>query len=1272
VARHEHRLCFLLERLGHLIKHIAMDQSNHDIQNLLLSLQLEEKLSPLIRYDMDERIAYEATGCLRVAFDNLNSDIINQIDPKLIQHAYRVASDPYQPIWVQTETLALLLSFGHDSAVRLLTHRLKKPSTLPDDLFFRARALSVLLEYQNNFNSEELGALTYLVLDDPSIFVRQQLCSQLILMPKHLSFSLFEQLSKNDKAPQVRAKSWICLVPILKKLADNVIPHELNSTTNNPEIEFTINLNNNLKNYIRCYLHALSKEIDGIMLRLLMEKSVEILKILSKSFPDEKEHFYNVCHQRLTEIHTTHNETRVRRWAALSREQLWHYHQDAIKTDHLQTFTTLSFEKVKKAPLNNMPEQQLGRHLSALNMHGIGLDISYKKRSLTIRGGYTLGFRLWRFIHEWRHPSTDKRQNYNHTLGRIFHGNIQIPPQKLAESSETKVPGEPVLIEQEQGWRPYLPLVDQVLSSLDQGWPTQPIRLYTSEGITFIKPPKNPLKRIWAKLYISFHFKMFSELRNWHEEDDIPAKTYLQKFEKLGFNFSINTYKEHDTPLPIDKRIAQFFPSFLPFYSFSELYRELQNYFYSVYQNTLEQLSIFLLTITAVFFGHHFWINREFRKARNSIPFVMGGWGTRGKSGTERLKAALFNANGLSIISKSTGCEAQFLYAPLNRPLKELFLFRPYDKASIWEQLHLTRLAAKLKVNILLWECMGLTPRYINILQQQWMRDDLSTITNCYPDHEDIQGPSGIDIPKVMMRFVPKNSTLITSEDTMSPLLEIAARENNSQLHQIKWYEGVFLAPDILSRFPYEEHPTNIALVLKMATVLGIPQDMALKSMADKVVPDLGVLKVYPECSLQNRKFIFINGMSANERLAALNNWHRLALDKITPQKHPEIWLTTVVNNRADRISRSQVFAKMIVNDLSADRHFLIGSNVDGLIKYIEAQWQQKMMGIPFNPTNEVEKESLTSKFISTCQYLRIPMTETDIQSRISSILTSLLIDNSDEISSQWESREKFKSLLLNIKEIDQANLLDFRDQADKELREFENLNNELFNKDTNTVGKKIRDQLWRWFRQHLIVIEDEHISGNDLIKLMLKNTPTGLCNKMIGLQNIKGTGLDFVYRWQNWDNVYKLCQDLNSKKTNLAKSSAKALANISDFGLLDQELVLNTCHAVRETKMAQTEFFQAELNAIELKIKQQLSKINENTNIQKSHKLIDKLINGLEDFLDAGMSIKRRRRTERIYQDISDQRISLDRACVELQRINKEQKGGWLKRRLGNQGVQK
>src|SRR5208283_406553 len=85
---------------------------------------------------------------------------------------------------------------------------------------------------------------------------------------------------------------------------------------------------------------------------------------------------------------------------------------------------------------------------------------------------------------------------------------------------------------------------------------------------------------------------------------------------------------------------------------------------------------------------------------------------------------------------------------------------------------------------------------------------------------------------------------------------------------------------DLLARFPYHEHPKNIALVAALAQALGIPASVAIVEMADHVVPDLGVLKTYPRVRYAGRTVAFTNGMSANERTGALSNWVRMGFDK--------------------------------------------------------------------------------------------------------------------------------------------------------------------------------------------------------------------------------------------------------------------------------------------------------------------------------------------------------------------------------------------------------
>src|ERR1043166_1576839 len=259
--------------------------------------------------------------------------------------------------------------------------------------------------------------------------------------------------------------------------------------------------------------------------------------------------------------------------------------------------------------------------------------------------------------------------------------------------------------------------------------------------------------------------------------------------------------------------------------SFIEIWDRFTDYFVSLYQNSIAELAVFTFVFAALFFGIHLFFNFRMKYWRKRIPLVVGGWGTRGKSGTERLKAALFNAVGLGVVSKTTGCEAMFLQAYPYGPMKEMFLFRPYDKATIWEQTNVVRIAGRLKTDVMLWECMGLTPAYVRILQRCWMKDDFSTITNTYPDHEDLQGPAGINIPEVIGCFIPEKSHLLTSEETMLPILNTEAELRKTSLQPITWLEAGLIPQDILQRFPYEEHPYNIALVAGLAEKLGIDRD---------------------------------------------------------------------------------------------------------------------------------------------------------------------------------------------------------------------------------------------------------------------------------------------------------------------------------------------------------------------------------------------------------------------------------------------------------------
>lgn len=58
-------------------------------------------------------------------------------------------------------------------------------------------------------------------------------------------------------------------------------------------------------------------------------------------------------------------------------------------------------------------------------------------------------------------------------------------------------------------------------------------------------------------------------------------------------------------------------------------------------------------------------------------------------------------------------------------------------------------------------------------------------------------------------------------------------------------------------------------------------------------------------------------------------------------------------------------------------------------------------------------------------------------------------------------------------------------------------------------------------------------------------------------------------------------------------------------------------------------------------------------------------VIHSTEQFLDITDAVRRRNRADNIYKDLANQRIGRQRAVLELRKINKRQKGGWLTTQL-------
>ncbi|GAB4537668.1 MAG: hypothetical protein Fur0020_06390 [Thermodesulfovibrionia bacterium] len=1206
-------------------------------------LQMERLLTPLLSYDGHTNVRISAFKAMSTILRSMPEEYQEgAVEDTILQYIYRSALDVNQDIWIQREALGLLESLSPQSLVKALRRRLSEPQR-GDDLFVRRHAVTLL--GRNLKRLPELLELIPVVINDPSPYVRQAIPHALMDAPDDHVRKWLSHLALDDPSPQVRAMALLEIENILKtrELFDDMLT---------------------------LLTGSLRKEKDEFVIRVGLECAVRTTNaafdVLDKFMASE---WYMAVKDVVEWLHLNSQGIAIRRWASACRERMWLiYDTDAQRLKslleaELKDLPRGGRKRVSGNLFAEFGEERLCRVLSVMNQEDFDYSLTKGMTGWYIIKGPVFGFRPWRLIHEFLHPAPDKRQAFPHTIGRHFYGNIQIPSSIMAELTETKVPGEPLYISSEGGWRPYLPLVDELLSSLRHI--NKPLKIYTSEGITEIIPPRSIFKRVMAYIKLTFRFSYYSSLRNWREDSQLKPSSYIEAVSRLGFEIRHDGWTHKTVETPVDPTVKRFFVPIMGFLS-PDILNDMKDYFFSVYKNSLYDLVIFTSIIIIAFILSIITQSRGIRKVRRSFPLVIGGWGTRGKSGTERLKASLINALGYSLVSKTTGCEAFFLYSPRFGRLEELFIFRPYDKATIWEQDNLMRLAASLRCDAYLWECMGLTPSYVRILQRKWSCDDISTLTNAYPDHEDIQGPAGINIAEVMTEFIPHNAVLLSSEEQMKPILAEGAKRMNNRVRFVNWLDAGLLTPDVIKRFPYEEHPYNIALVLALAEEMGIEKDFALKEMADRVVPDIGVLKRFPTASVRTRRLEFINGMSANERYGCLSNWHRMGFDTHDYINNPSELLSTVVNNRADRVARSQVFARLIVEDISVDRHFLIGTNLKGLLGYIKEAWNNHVSQITLwpEPSTPHSPEMVIEKM---ARRLKVPVTMDAVNNRLRAMLTGIGIKDDVEdivaISSDTDSLKKALDKLgySGYSDAIVRHMKDYRGM----FEEYESLVKKVKDAGDSERGKldtEFRELLWKWFNSKIVVIWDHHASGNRIINIITEETPPGLYNRIMGIQNIKGTGLDFVYRWQAWERCYKYCKQILEGNQKEFEEGLSNLSTFQDFGILCEEYVRETVEKARRLPYAQNEKAQAELTVTLSNLENQMKWIGEAMGANPKIGIITRLLDVVERFMDIGDAIKRRRMADRIYKDLANERISLERAAKELNNLNKRQKGGWLK----------
>jgi gamma-polyglutamate synthase len=435
-----------------------------------------------------------------------------------------------QHVWIQAHAYHVIALCFPDLFIEKTTKRLSQHKS-GDDFFLRKRIIDLLDTLPHIPESVRLILLKKSAID-PSVHVRQGVCVNLKNLEKKAQLDLLETLIFKDENPQVRAKALYAIKNIFKdEDKNNILLDLLRRVFENDRDVFVL----------RVGLRTLCEvaQTDGWRTHENTPCALALVLSLKEGTPLPN----------------------VKRWASQSAELLLCLQDSASKKLKKNLEASLiplkigSVFKVPKAWVPGMDLSAIARVLALISDHDFDYQIQSILGRFYIEKGIQKGFHLWRFLHEIRLPRTEKRQYFKHTVGRITHAQHVIPSGLLYEVSQTQVPGEPVYIPQEGGWRPYLPLPDLCLSALRSG---KMIHVYTPDGITQIHAKGSFFSRFYSQIALGWRFAHFANLRHWREDSTNEPNAYTLAMAALGIHMRFVPHAQHGAKN--DASIQRFFP----------------------------------------------------------------------------------------------------------------------------------------------------------------------------------------------------------------------------------------------------------------------------------------------------------------------------------------------------------------------------------------------------------------------------------------------------------------------------------------------------------------------------------------------------------------------------------------------------------------------------------------------------------------------------------------------------------------------------------------
>jgi poly-gamma-glutamate synthase PgsB/CapB len=320
---------------------------------------------------------------------------------------------------------------------------------------------------------------------------------------------------------------------------------------------------------------------------------------------------------------------------------------------------------------------------------------------------------------------------------------------------------------------------------------------------------------------------------------------------------------------------------------------------------TATGISIGLLVLVAcAVFAHWRSSVRRHHRRLDQLHVRIHVNGIRGKSSVTRLVAGVLREGGFVTVAKTTGSAARVI-----GPHGEEHRIRRRGAATINEQLDIVRDHVTDAVEALVIECMAVRPTYQRYSQDFMVRSDITIITNVREDHQEEMGETLEEIADSMSLTIPRNGVLVTAEHR--PHLRDRLRRN-AEVRGSRFVhadsQGVL--DEDLHGFDYLQFKDNVATGFAVADLLNIDRRTALRGMC-KAVPDVGVVRLQTY-DIRGKQVLWVPMFAANDRESVIATFELL-------QAHfpRDATVMGILNNRADRGRRAELFAAMVPHDLS-------------------------------------------------------------------------------------------------------------------------------------------------------------------------------------------------------------------------------------------------------------------------------------------------------------------------------------------------------------------